>query len=44
MRRTWLTPEEIEAKKEWNKKAFYFSIPFLAATFGAGITILLNMM
>ncbi|MGM0923287.1 MAG: hypothetical protein ACQEWW_19080 [Bacillota bacterium] len=44
MKRMWLTPEEIDAKKERNKKMLYISVPFFAATFGAGITFLMNMM
>ncbi|MDQ0162576.1 hypothetical protein [Aeribacillus alveayuensis] len=40
---SWLTPEEMEAKKERNKKLLYISIPLLAILLGAGITMLLNI-
>lgn len=40
---SWLTPEEMEAKKERNKKLLYISIPLLAILLGAGITMLLNL-
>lgn len=38
--REYLTPEEIESKKERKKKIFYISIPLLAAGIGAGIALL----
>ncbi|WP_279326049.1 hypothetical protein [Bacillus sp. FJAT-47783] len=43
MGRTWLTPEEIEAKKNWNKKILYLSLPLVAVILGAGISVLLNL-
>ncbi|MCU9613663.1 hypothetical protein OEV98_08825 [Caldibacillus lycopersici] len=36
----WLTPEEIQKKREVKKKLFYLSIPILGGILGAVLTIL----
>lgn len=43
MSRTWLTPEEIEAKRERNKKILFVSLPLAAIVLGGVIPLLLNL-
>ncbi|WP_263576006.1 hypothetical protein [Metabacillus arenae] len=44
MKREFLTPEEIEDRRERNKKAMMILFPVLAVLFGGGITYLINLM
>ena len=42
MSQNWLTPEEIQRKKEFKKKIVKFSIPVIIMTFSAIMTVLAN--